>query len=287
MKINAKKPNLKKIVGSVKDLPTLPRTFLKITALVNDPKSSAKNLSAVITDDQVLTARLLRLVNSSFYGFPQKIATITNAIVLLGFDAIRNLLLTASIFGLFSQKPKISTIELQKYWDHSLGCAIGSKVIGNYIGYENVEELFVAGLLHDIGKIVEIQFIPDIFEKIASITDEEKVPMVTAEETILGFNHTDIGQLLAERWNLPSKLVNIIALHHTPDQSTLFSKEVAIIHLADILCRGLAMGSGGDDCIPALNPNAWEKIEMKPNGIRMIMEDMEKEFIDLRPLFGH
>jgi len=94
-------PDPKKIIAGIDDLPTLPRTVLRITELVNDPKSSAEDIAGVITDDQVLTARLLKLVNSSFYGFPQRISTVTGAIVLLGFDAIRNLLLTTSVFDLF------------------------------------------------------------------------------------------------------------------------------------------------------------------------------------------
>src|SRR5210317_716164 len=122
-----------KIIEKIDDLPTLPRTVLQITALVNDPKSSAKDLARVITDDQVLTVRLLKLVNSSFYGFPQRISTVTGAIVLLGFDAIRNLLLTTSVFDLFPTKDKTNQSMQEKLWDHSLGCALGAKVIGNHL----------------------------------------------------------------------------------------------------------------------------------------------------------
>ena len=195
MKSDSKNTELRRVVGNIRDLPTLPRTVLKITSLVNNPTASAKDLSGVITDDQVLTARLLRLVNSSFYGFPQKIATVTNAIVLLGFDAIRNLLLTTSIFSLFSDKKTGNALLLDQYWDHSLGCAIGAKVIGTYMRYEKVEELFVAGLLHDIGKIVEIQFMTRQFEKIRSRVNTEKILIKDAENDVLGFNHSEIGKL--------------------------------------------------------------------------------------------
>ena len=142
-----------KIIDKIDDLPTLPRTVLKITELVNDPKSSAKDLARVITDDQVLTARLLKLVNSSFYGFPQRISTVTAAIVLLGFDAIRNLLLTSSVFDLFANRNRQKKQIQERFWDHSLGCAVGAKVIGNYLRHDNIEELFVSGLLHDIGAL--------------------------------------------------------------------------------------------------------------------------------------
>ena len=152
---------LQRVIGRITDLPTLPRTVLKITELVNDPKSSAKDLANIITDDQVLTARLLKLVNSSFYGFPQRISTVTGAIVLLGFDAIRNLLLTTSVFGMFKKKVKEDRFGIERFWDQSLGCAIGAKIIGDHMRYDKIEELFVSGLLHDIGKIVELLYLSD------------------------------------------------------------------------------------------------------------------------------
>jgi len=277
--------DLRKIIGRINDLPTLPRTILRITELVNNPKSSAKDLAQVITDDQVLTARLLRLVNSSFYGFPQRISTVTGAIVLLGFDAIRNLLLTTSIFDLFSEQDKKDEFDREKLWDHSLGCAIGAKAMGRYIGYENIEELFVSGLLHDIGKIVEIHFLQKDFVRVAFMVKERNILMVAAEKNILGYTHTEVGKLLAEKWNLPPKLINIIAHHHQPDLAGRFSQEAAIVHLADILCRAMNMGSGGDDKIPPLNKSGWETLQLKLSDIEPLMEEMEREFEDMSLFF--
>ncbi|RKY90521.1 HD family phosphohydrolase [candidate division KSB1 bacterium] len=279
--------NLTRIIGEVEDLPTLPRTILKITEVVNNPRSSAKDLAKVITDDQVLTARLLKLVNSSFYGFPQKISTVTGAIVLLGFDAIRNLLLTTSIFDLFSNKNRKDRFKREKLWDHSLGCAVGAKVIGNSLGYEKIEELFVSGLLHDIGKIVEILFLPEDFAKVASMVENKNILMITAEEHVLGYTHSEVGKLLVERWNLPPKIVNVIAYHHQPTLAGKFSKEAAIVHLADILCRAMNMGSGGDNKIPPLNKSAWETLQLKLGSIEPIMEEMEKEFEDISLFLSH
>jgi len=199
-------PDLKKIIARIDDLPTLPRTVLKITELVNDPKSSAKDIARIITDDQVLTARLLKLVNSSFYGFPQRISTVNTAIVLLGFDAIRSLLLTTSVFDLFAGGNKKSRQEQEQFWDHSLGCAVGAKVIGNYLRHDKIEELFVAGLLHDIGKIVEMLYLPDEFASVVDAIKQHNILMLTAEEKILGYDHAEIGQLLANKWNLSIKL---------------------------------------------------------------------------------
>ncbi|UCF93854.1 MAG: HDOD domain-containing protein [Desulfobacterales bacterium] len=276
-----KRPDLSKMMVGVQDLPTLPRTVLKITELVNDPKSSARDLARIITDDQVLTARLLKLVNSSFYGFPQRIATVTGAIVLLGFDAIRNLLLTTSVFDLFAHKYKKARLNQEKFWDHSLGCAVGSKVIGNHIRQDKVEELFVSGLLHDIGKIVAMMYLPEEFARVMALVTEQNILMTAAEEAVLGYTHAEIGQALAERWNLPPKLAHVIAHHHHPRAAGRFTLEAAVVHLADIFCRALNLGCGGDAKIPPLDKDAWEILRIKTSAIEPMMAEICREFEDI------
>ncbi|CAB1075088.1 Predicted signal transduction protein [Olavius algarvensis Delta 1 endosymbiont] len=274
-------PDLRKIIAGIDDLPTLPRTVLKITELINDPQSSARDIARIVTDDQVLTARLLKLVNSSFYGFPRRIATVNSAIVLLGFDAIRSLLLTTSVFDMFGGRSKQRRQDQEKFWDHSLGCAVGAKVIGEYLRHDKIEELFVAGLLHDIGKIIEMLYLPDEYAKVVDTVNQKNILMAIAEENILGYGHAEIGKLLAGKWNLPIKLEQVIAHHHQPASAGSFIKEASIVHVADILCRALDMGYGGDNKIPPLDHMAWESLKIKVESLEVIMETMKEEFDDI------
>jgi putative nucleotidyltransferase with HDIG domain len=206
---------------------------------------------------------------------------VTGAIVLLGFDAIRNLLLTTSVFDLFANRNRQIRRDQERFWDHSLGCAVGAKVIGNYLRHDKIEELFVSGLLHDIGKIVEMMFLPDEFSKIVAAVKRENILMTTAENNVLGYNHAEVGKLLAEKWNLPVKLVQVIAHHHHPDNAGSFAVEAAIVHLADIFCRALNMGYGGDNKIPPLDTLAWERLKIQTSAIEGIMETMHREYRDI------
>ena len=279
--------NLSRIIKNIEDLPTLPRNVLAITELVNNPQSSARDLAGLITEDQVLTARLLKLVNSAFYGFPRRIATVTGAIVLLGFDAIRNLLLTTSLFDFFSGQRDNGSFKREALWDHSLGCAVGAKAIGAYLGYEKIEELFVSGLLHDIGKIVEMVFLRKDFEKVNTVVGVEDILFVEAEERLLEYTHAEVGKILAEQWSLPLKHVDAIAYHHEPHRSEQFAVESSIVHLADILCRALNFGSGGDKKIPPLNQHVLKILELEMNAVEPIMEKVEHEFCDIQSFSEH
>lgn len=276
-------PKLNAIIRRIDDLPTLPRTVFRITEMINNPRSSARDLAQVITDDQVLTARLLRLVNSSFYGFPQRITTITRAIVLIGFDAIRHLLLTTSVFDIFSDRRRDLSATRENLWDHSLGCAVAAKVIGKTIRHPKIEELFVCALLHDIGKIVLMVYAPEDYEAVARLAVARDCLLIEAEAEVLGYTHVETGRLLAERWNLPSMVAEVVYAHHAPHAAGDFVREAAVVHLADIFCRALQYGSGGDNHMPPLNAAAWDLLGIPATRIDTLMDEVEAGFADIRP----
>lgn len=254
-------PKIGVFVKKIRDLPTLPQYMLKISKAVNNPKTSAKELARLISEDQVLTARLLRLVNSSFYGFPQKITTVTGAIVLLGFEAIKNLLLSTTLLDIFYKGTNIKQ-EAEELWDHALCCGVVAKVIGERIHHNDTEELFVAGLLHDIGKTVELMSYPEQYRQIVERSKAENLPIKAIEEDVFAVSHDQVGKMLASYWKLPKKLQDVMEYHHNLDNLEENHKVVSVVHVADVLSKTIALALGEDVVLPGISATAWEMLSL-------------------------
>ncbi|MBN1522681.1 MAG: HDOD domain-containing protein [Candidatus Aureabacteria bacterium] len=276
---------LSSIVKKIDTLPTLPTTFAKINNMIQNPKTSANDISDVVSKDQVLTARLLKLVNSSLYGFPGRITTVSSAVVILGFNALKNLVLSSSVFDLFQVTGKSEVIDLNEFWKHSIACAVASRLIAVQIDYGEPEELFVAGLLHDIGKLVEIQYLQASFMNVIEKTRSSKILIGDAEKEILGFTHSDIGFLLGKKWKLPLSLNEAIACHNDFSQARKFPQLVSAVHLADILVRAKEIGDPGDIYVPVVDASAWDSLGLRLSQIETIMERIEEGVNDALKFF--
>lgn len=274
--------NIQKILGKIDKLPTLPYVVTTLSDMVRNPNTSAADIHKVIMKDQSLSSRILKLVNSAFYGFSERISSISHAIVILGFNTVKNVALTASVFDMFAKDSKREELYSRKnFWLHSLGVATAARIIGVKAKLPSVEDLFVAGLLHDIGKLVLDQFVHERFVDVLTLVNEKDILIKDAEMEVLGgVTHAQIGAWLATKWKLPQGLVQMIGFHHRPELSEHLLKPIACIHLADIVVRSLDIGSGGDKRIPKISPPAWEALSFTEKDLLTIFSALEDEMAD-------
>ena len=221
-----------KIIEQIDDLPTLPTSFLEVKRVSEDPNSSSLEIAEVVERDQVLTAKTLKLINSAFYGMPRKITRVEQAITLIGINALKNLILGSSVFQVFEMKSKMKAL-----WLHSIATAVTAKIIGQNILYREIEELFICGLLHDIGMLVEFQYYKEDVEKISEKCKLEKRQFYDVEKELFGIGHERIGQLLLTKWRLPEKFSKVTGFHHHPNSNSDYALEIAIVFIADAIAR--------------------------------------------------
>ncbi|MEJ2634051.1 MAG: HDOD domain-containing protein [Calditrichia bacterium] len=231
-------------VRSLARLATLPNIAVKVMELVENPKTSASTLAHFISVDQVLAARILKLANSAYYGFPKEISTLNLAIVVLGFNALRDLVLSISVIDRFSMHEYDENFEVEQFWRHALIVGRGARVLAKFLNYPVTGEVFVAGLLHDIGYPVMLQNFPEDFMCAAEYANNHGISFHESENNVLDFTHTQLGGWLAEGWNLPDKLVRAIRYHHAPEKNHSYQDLVNIIHMADLISYTIGEGSG-------------------------------------------
>jgi len=237
---------LQQLVQTVRDLPALPEVVVRVMRLAEDPRSDAQSIARVIATDQAMAARVLKLANSAFYGLPRRVSTLSEAVVILGFRTIKNLAIAASTFELLNREIAGYWLQRGELWRHSLACAIGAQLIARRVRLPVSEEAFVAGLLHDIGKVAINLFVREQFDQIMERALQDRIPFVEAEQAVLGFNHAMAGGLIAEKWNLPPLLVSVIKYHHQPSSAPEKEPMISVVHLADLLSITMGMGIGGD-----------------------------------------
>ena len=264
---------LRIIEDELQDLPPLPAVIMRVMQTVNDPATSAADLNRLISADQALASKVLRLVNSSYYGFPRKIATITNAVVILGFNTVRNLTTSMGVSKAFDAQGQKTALDRDLFWAHSLATAVAAGVIARRkgIGTKSIEEVFIGGLLHDVGKLFLDQYFPDQYAIAIKLAAAAHISIWEAEKTALGVGHALVGKRIAEKWNLPPSLTAMITLHHQPVFAKEYFEMTAVIQAADHVARKLGLGSGGDDKVTPLapetekwlgfSPAVWEAIE--------------------------
>lgn len=237
---------LEALVRQVRDLPTLPDMSLKVMRMADDPKVSAADVARVMAADQAMTARVLKLANSAFYGIPRRVSTVTDAVVLLGMRTVRNMTVALGCQPLMERALPGYALRPGDLWRHSFCCAFAAQSLAKRARYRVVEEAFVGGLLHDIGKVILNTHMKTEFAAVFQYASENNVPFMDAERAVLGFDHAEAGGRVLAKWNLPPALVDCVRYHHDPLSQPTPSPLTGLVHLADVMCLMLGIGLGGD-----------------------------------------
>jgi len=269
------KAAFRKKVERLTTLPSLPHLMETFTTMVDDPNVSLSALGEELAKDAALASKVLRLVNSSFYGFPGRISTVNQAAVLLGANALRGLVLTTTVFDAL-------TPEAYPLWRHSLLASLACRIIGTRMEIPDVEEVAIAALLHDIGKVILFLEVPEEYRAVRQSALDNERPIWAAERAMMGFDHSDIGAWLCEKWDLPTRLAEPISCHHKPDQSVEHGIMTAGVTLGDMVVRGDGSSAEGNLPLEKLDPVIGEQLKLRRRDLEELVDKIMPEMEALK-----
>ena len=236
------------LIAKIQSMPTLPTIALRVINVTSNPDSSANDLMKIISPDISLTAKILKIANSPFYGLTREISSLQHAVTVLGFTEIRNLVISTVAFESFKDFKQDGKFDISKFWKHSFCCGLAARVIAKDLNNKS-NELFVAGLLHDIGKLAMYLTFPIEFMTHVEIMSPLKIKYTAfeAEKGVFGMTHDEVGMKLLERWMFPKNLITAVGFHHHPQEADNKSLYPVIIHIADILTHIYEMEDEDDE----------------------------------------
>lgn len=222
-----------------------PHVYVKLKETLEDPRSSFKEFSSIIGGDPALSARLLKIVNSAFYGLESEVETISHALGIIGTEQLTQLVLATSVTKQFSGIPE-NLVSMDLFWRHSIACGVATKIIADWVGERNLENYYLAGMLHDIGSLVIYKKFPKEAEKIISQCKENKECLFDIERKVFGVSHAKVGGRLLKGWGLPMSLCESAYFHHRPQKAKEFPLATKIVHVADSIVDEMNLGSSGE-----------------------------------------
>lgn len=265
--------HLDRFMNKIGELPTVPLIIRELDQLVEDPKTTAADLNKVLSTDPGLGTKVLRLANSPFYGIPRKVTNLTHAISLLGFNVIRNIALSAFMFQMFDHQRM--TFDPEKYWMHCVANGTACRAIGDRLQQAAGEDLFIMGLLHDIGKLVIAQYSDRDYSQIVPKAQASHQKISEVELEALGFNHCHVGAWLARHWQFPAVITDVLENHHTPEDAQ--AREVVLmVNYGDTLVRSLHLGMWEDQQLPYDGPTGWAELGGKIDDVGPVMDTILK-----------
>ncbi|MCB1184527.1 HDOD domain-containing protein [bacterium] len=249
----------REVKNFVKDVPTLPVIYQELFAKMQDPNVAVPEIAEIITHDQALSTKILHLVNSAFYGYSKQIKTISRAVVILGFRAVRSAALATSVFDYFKDEED-GSVDMMDFWKHSIAVASICKVLAEELNINQKEEAFVVGLLHDIGKLVEKRYFDEDFREVCTVAREQHLSWIECEKALFQTDHANIGKAVFRGWNFPPSVIDAVQFHHTPNASAKVPQLTSLVHVADFISYQIDFGA----------PGAFPPRECSPEALKML-----------------
>ena len=266
------------LLSNAMTLPTLPRIYSEITTAVNDPKCSGKDIAEIVSKDTSLSASLLKIVNSAFYGTSEKVDSLHYAAMALGTRQISSLAMGITVIKYFKGMPQ-NILDMEAFWRHSLGCAITARNLSSRVSGANSERTFIGGLLHDIGRLIFFSHFPEAAAAALSKAARLQLSLDKTEPMFFRISHGEFGSRLAENWRFPPEITTLIRRHHA-DSGSGMSREEAVVYFANWLTTALGIGSTGALVLPRLNSGIWELMEIPVSALVPVIRQTNRQLTE-------
>ena len=277
------KVSLAELVETEANLATFPDVYFRICEALQSPKSSITHIADLISKDTGLTTTLLKIANSGIYGVPYRVDSITRAAALIGGRALSVLALGVSAVEAFNHIP-VEWVNMKSFWRHSVGVAVLAQILASHKNAGIIEKIFVAGILHDMGRLVLFRHLPFTMARLMKTAAERKIPLAEAEREELGFDHAELGGCLVEKWCFPRSLSQLVKNHHNTAEG-MNSFPAAILSTADVLAGAIRLGNGGSWHVRPLPEGVWNILDMAPSSLEMVVRQAIRQTTEIYSLF--
>jgi len=278
--------SLEQLLKTDSELSSLPEIYIRVSDLLDNENSTSNQIGQVVETDPALTTRILKMVNSAFYGFPNTISTISQAITILGRERLRQILIGSVLGGVFG-KVDNKVLLMEDFWQHSVKVAILSRHLCRHSRVaEQADTLFTAGLLHEIGRLILAQKLPEQVQQIKRLVDQEHTDIYAAEERVLSYTHCDVGAAFISKWGLPALLSDVALYHHTPERATDSVDEIRLVYMANKLDFLVAPIEQEEVEFALEDISGWEQSGLKPQQITEACRIADEQVFEVMDSFG-
>jgi len=275
----------KKVATAIKSFPGMPGTAVKLLALIDNPAMRVSQIEQILRHDPGLTANVLRLANSAYFGIPSKVGSIRQAVILLGLKRLIQMVIAACVSAIMDKPVPGSDLPPGELWRHSIAVSVAAEGLVKELKADAAEEIFTAALLHDVGKLVLGQFVQDEYQQIETAVSQG-ISFEMAEKIVLGANHADIGARILTNWSLPQEIINAVQFHHAPEDAQQTNTMLDIVHVANFTSMMIGIGIGRDGLHHQPSAEVTERLGLEPEHLEKVASQTTQWVKELSEVLG-